>query len=292
MKTIIIRKLAGRISLFFCLVVSSSMQVVGDDAETPAALKPFGEFVWGDGIPSSLEKLSRIRSLEHLSVFLADRELKVTPPTNSAEVAKVMHAIPPIFNFSESGSSTGRLTWIETPWGGGEALRLATVPAQIIASPVLIEGIPFAIKCEFRAHPAIILRNADQVFKDPKNRMTFAYTLVAVTLNSASNQLPEHFLAINSFLVGKYGSFYYPLGPGDPASGGHRNLEADLRRTGFVRVGPSADNEITIEARPNYYSISYSDSGELKTLDETLRKYLATMEKDALKSAADMKKDL
>jgi hypothetical protein len=290
MKTTLIPNLASGVSLVLCLAVSSPTQGADRPAPTLPPLKPFGELVWGDGIPSTLEKLSHIGSLEHLSVYLADRELKVTPPKNSAEVAELMRGVPPIFTLDESGS-TGRSTWVEIPWGGGEILRFATVPAQVVAGPVLIEGIPFTIQCEFRSHAAIILRNAAQVFKDPKNGVTFAYALSTVTVKSASKQLPDHFRSINGFLVEKYGSYYYPLGVDYPGEGGKRNLEADLGRTGFARVGPG-DNEITIRAQANFYAISYSNSAQWKGLDETLRKYLATMEKDASKSAADMKKDL
>jgi hypothetical protein len=259
-------------------------------AETPPpTLKPFGEFAWGDGIPSALEKLSHIRSLERLSTFLGDHESKVNPPTNSADVAAIIHAIPASLDSSDSNSGTGRSNWIDIRLGRKDTERLVTVLAKIIASPVLIDGIPFTVTCEFQPHPAVILRNPDQVFKDPVNKVIFAYTLVAVNVASTSNQLPEHLHSLNKTLVDKYGHYYYPFG--SAAAGGQAEFEADLMPTGFGRVDTD-QTEITIEAKRSYYTINYRARDWLPPLDEIYRKHLAEMEKDAVKPAEDMKKDL
>lgn len=248
-------------------------------AKTPQEIfEPFGGIKWEDGLFQIVNKLKAFKGIESITLSLSGSDISLKNINNKNDLVKKLSEL--LDKYSPGYYKAGSIIMAESYTGAnGKTRKRVLSPPVLVASPIIIAGVPFSLKVNFEYAPGLEVSNFDVVPIETRAGYAFPLVITKTTLSSFSKTLADSGKNVIQVVESKYRK-YDPENNFLRADDGSKSLQGGLydkdRRGIWVSINP-------VNATISYSSVVYS-----KQLAETYRKFLAERESKNNAGKADM----
>lgn len=240
--------------------------------------EPFGGIKWEDGLFQLVSKLKTFNGIEAITFSLSDNDISLKNIKNKDELLKKLSEL--LDKYSPGYYKAGSIILAESYTGAnGKTRRRVLNPPVLIASPVMVAGVPFSLKVNFDYAPGLEVSNFEAVPIEKRGGYAFPLVITKITLDSFSETLVDSSKNVVQVVESKYRKY-------DPENNVlifndvSKSLEGGL----FDKVGRG----IWVSINPSNATISYSSEVYNKQLAEVYRTFLAERERKTNAGKTDM----
>lgn len=174
-------------------------------------ISPFANLEWEDSIDNVNKKLQNMEGIEKIAlVFRANHRVRIPLDSKS----NMGTAISALFRKSKKGmllnANDSRVKNLLRKFLDHQGQEENYIPNafQIIASPIVISGVPYELQATFSVNHGVAVVRPDNVIVANNGNYFYALTLIRVELVSNAPGIKESTKAIRAALKSKYKKFY------------------------------------------------------------------------------------
>lgn len=244
-------------------------------------IQPFGNILWTDGFVEVVKKINVLEPdtlLLKLSTAKVDIKGLVDKKALSAKLGEVLKGNSSFFFKPEARNRVEVFIKRYKDVSGKEKMY-AEKTYDIVASNIVIAGVPFELEVTLEPLPGFAVDQPDNVMVENKIGYTFPLVVTKVQLLSRSPILADKYKEINDILDQKYRKY-------------DKNKILDFVHGSGGNLCDSKENSIHIYGNKTQYVITYESKAYLKDLAERYRKHLADLETGVIEKKKDSRSGL
>ena len=228
--------------LFFIIAIFTSTI-----AQAVKPMQPFGGILWTDDFIEVAEKVKKM-GVESLAIKISRDTMPIKGDINKKNISnligKVLEKHSPK-HFKKEWKNRVAYTLGKYKDQNGNTKLVVNKNYSIIASPIIISGVPFEIEIVFSPAYGLVVDKKDSILVEPKMGYTFPLIISDIILSSESAVLATKYKDINKIIQKKYSGY-------------------DLGRFGWRRSGAGGGTivdhkggELFVSSSDRSYKISY-----------------------------------
>ncbi len=268
--------------LYICLTLSLVIFPMTSFASEDS-ISPFGKLEWSDAFSEIIMKLNGIKGLDNINVVMGKKSISLQV-SDQAEIIERMSMLLekqyPELKSLESPKSEEFMALIKKIHyeDGKKSYFLSSFLIRVVASPIMIIGVPFEMVIKFKYTPGVAVTKREKLLTE-NHGFSFPVVMSEVYLVSKHPLLKTKYREIDSVIENKYKNFT------------DLDIKLDWSKGGGLILDKKGASLRAISGS-TYYQIIYSNKAFYNEMEESYRKHLVDMKDAEGAKKPDMSSDL